>query len=58
MKQLPSFKDVYRSIRKPMAPPTKTQRDEREDMRRRDDRRQMEKYKGARGRGRSDSDDT
>ena len=48
---MPSFSEIYRSVRKPVAPPTRVERDRREEIRRKEDEREVEKHKG-RGRGR------
>ncbi|MHB8894892.1 MAG: hypothetical protein ACYC99_06900 [Candidatus Geothermincolia bacterium] len=58
MKKPAGIKEIYRSIRKPMAPPTRQEPDEREDLKGRDARREMDEYRGSRGRrkaGRNDS---
>ena len=42
----PSLKDVYKGIRKPMAPPTRAERDRRAELEREEARREMERHTG------------
>lgn len=42
------IREVYRSIRKPGAPPTRVETDRRGKLRHRDDEREMERYAKAR----------
>lgn len=57
MKKPPSIKEIYKGIRKPMAPPTVRERDRREDLKREDARKDMEEHEGTRGQGKAGSDD-
>jgi len=58
MKKLPDIRDVYKSIRKPVPPPTKAEQDRREKLKRKDARREMEENKGKHGKERTGPDDT
>jgi hypothetical protein len=42
----PSLKEVYKGIRKPMAPPTKAERDRRAGLEGEEAKREMERHKG------------
>lgn len=42
----PEQKEVYKGIRKPMAPPTKAERDRRAELERQEAEREMESHKG------------
>ncbi len=46
-KRLPGIREIYKGIRKPGAPPTRVERDEREKIRGREDAREIEKHKGS-----------
>jgi hypothetical protein len=50
MKRLPSLRDVYKGIRKPVAPPTRVERDRRDDIKSREARKGMDGYRGRGGR--------
>jgi len=50
-KRLPGLVEIYKGIRKSVAPPTRAQRDRRDDLKREVARREMEKHKGYRGSG-------
>jgi len=41
----PDLKEVYKGIRKPMAPPTKAERDRRAELDREEAEREMERHK-------------
>jgi hypothetical protein len=43
-----SLRDIYRGVRKPVPPPTTVEPDKREKIKRREDKKEMEKY-GRRG---------
>lgn len=49
-KRRTGIRDIYRSIRKPGAPPTRVERDERGKIRGREDAREIEVHKGSRNR--------
>ena len=57
MKRLPNIRDIYKGIRKPGAPPTRVEGDRRQQIRGREDAREIEKHKGGRRRGGSDGED-
>jgi hypothetical protein len=40
------LRDIYKGIRKPMAPPTRAERDRREELEREDTRREIDRYEG------------
>jgi len=42
VKKLPTMREIYKSVRKPGAPPTRVERDRRGELRRRDDLRRIE----------------
>lgn len=57
MKRRPGIRDIYKGLRKPVAPPTKVERDRRDEIRDREDSEEIEKHKGSRrSRGRSDEE--
>jgi hypothetical protein len=51
MKRVPNIRDIYKGIRKPGAPPTRVEGDRRQQIRGREDAREIEKHKGDRRRG-------
>jgi hypothetical protein len=57
MKRVPNIRDIYKGIRKPGAPPTRIEGDRREQIRRKEDVREIEKHKGDRKRGGSNGED-
>ena len=40
-----SFRDIYRGVRKPVPPPTRVEPDKREKMKRREDKKEMDRHK-------------
>lgn len=42
----PNLKEIYKGIRKPMAPPTKAERDRRAELEDEEARREMERHQG------------
>ena len=42
----PNLKEIYKGIRKPMAPPTKAERDRRTELEDEEARREMERHQG------------
>lgn len=54
---MPNIRDIYKGIRKPGAPPTRVEGDRRQQIRGREDAREIEKHKGGRRRGGSDGED-
>jgi len=57
MKRPRTVRDIYKGIRKPGAPPTRVEKDRREEMRDREDRREIEKHEGTRGPSGSEKED-
>lgn len=57
MKRRQGIRDIYKGLRKPVAPPTRVERDRRDEIRDREDSEEIEKHKGSRrSRGRSDEE--
>ena len=56
VKRRTGIRDIYRGLRKPVAPPTKVERDRRDEIRDRENDREIEKHKGSRRSG-GQSDD-
>jgi hypothetical protein len=50
VKRKPGIRDIYKGLRKTVAPPTKVERDRRSEIRDREDIDEMEKHKGSRRR--------
>jgi len=48
MKKTQGIRDIYRSIRKPLPSPTRQEQDRRDDIRRKDARREINGYRGSR----------
>jgi hypothetical protein len=48
MKRRPGIRDIYKNIRKPVAPPTKVEGDRRDEIRGRENGREIEKHRGRR----------
>lgn len=57
VRRIPTIREIYKGIRKPAAPPSRVERDQRESIRCRDDREEIEKHKGSRKRAGSDQED-
>lgn len=57
MKRPRTVRDIYKGIRKPGAPPTRVEKDRREEMRDREDRREIEKHEGTMGPSGSEKED-
>lgn len=53
-KERRTLQEIYRGIRKPMAPPERVEKDRRQKLRRREDDREIEMH---RGRGRPSEED-
>jgi hypothetical protein len=43
VKRLPSIREIYRGVRKPVPPPSKVQSDRREEIRRKEDRKYVDR---------------
>jgi hypothetical protein len=56
MKRRTGIRDIYKGLRKPVAPPTRIERDRRSEIRDREDDLEIEKHKGSR-KGRELPDD-
>ena len=56
MKKTQGIRDVYRSIRKPIPSPTRQEQDRRDDIRRKDARREIKRYRGSRGSSKGQDD--
>jgi hypothetical protein len=48
MKRLPGLREIYHGVRKPVAPPTRVERDRREGIRKKADMKEMKRHKGKR----------
>lgn len=46
MKRLPDVHEIYKRIRKRTPPPTSVQKDRRDELRRKEDRKEMEEHRG------------
>ena len=57
MKRRRGIRDIYKGIRKPVAPPTRVERDRRSEIRHREDSREIEKHKGSRSSGERPDDE-
>jgi hypothetical protein len=51
VKHRPGIRDIYKGLRKPVAPPTRVERDRRSEIRDREDSEEIEKHKGSRRSG-------
>lgn len=58
MKKPTSMKDLYKGIRKPVPPPTKSERDRRRDLQSRDARKEIEEHTSEKRREGAGEDDT
>lgn len=58
MKKKKTLKEIYSSIRKPVAPPTRREGDRRGELRREQARREMDEYRGPGARREDGCDDT
>lgn len=47
-KRLPTFKEIYKGIRKPVPPPERVERDKREELDRKGARKEIDEHKGRR----------
>lgn len=50
-KRLPGIREIYRGMRKPTAPPTRVERDRRDEIRGREDDKEIERHRGKLKRG-------
>ena len=49
-KRVPNLKDIYKSLRKPMPPPGRTERDRRDELERKEASREIQEQERRRGR--------
>jgi hypothetical protein len=56
VKRRRGIRDIYKGLRKPVAPPTRVERDRRSEILDREDSREIEKHKGSRRSGEAPDD--